>query len=264
MSTRRVAMITGGLNGIGKSITTKFASLGYDLAVHARKASTEQRAWLDALANKSGVRAIILLADFTNQNAIKPMFDELAKNYTRLDVLINNAGFENCFSAESMPIKDWNEVIQVNLTAPFQCSQLAAQIMKCNAGGVIINMTSIHDDVPRKGLSHYCCSKAALHMLTKTTALEWAEYGIRVNSLGAGAIETDMNHDALDNFGREKFRSWIPAGRIGNVGEVAQLAAYLCSDEASYITGVDIYIDGGYKLNTIRYDDRPEKRDLSV
>jgi NAD(P)-dependent dehydrogenase (short-subunit alcohol dehydrogenase family) len=264
MNTRRVAMITGGLHGIGKSITTKFAALGYDLAVHARKVSTEQRVWLDALADKSGVRAIILQADFIDQNSIKPMFDEFAKNYTRLDVLINNAGFENCHSAEFMPIKDWNEVLQVNLTAPFQCSQLAAQIMKNNGGGAIVNMTSIHDDVPRKGLSHYCCSKAALHMLTKTTALEWAEYGIRVNSLGAGAIETDMNHEALDSFGREKFHNWIPAGRIGNVEEVAQLAAYLCSEGASYITGIDVYIDGGYKLNTIRYDDRPEKRDLAV
>lgn len=264
MNTRRVAMITGGLNGIGKSITTKFAALGYDLAVHARSASMEQRAWLDALTDKAGVRAIILLADFTEQASIKPMFDEIANNYTRLDVLVNNAGFENCFSAENMPIKDWNEVIQVNLTAPFQCSQLAAHIMKNNNGGVIINMTSIHDDVPRKGLSHYCCAKAALHMLTKTTALEWAEYGIRVNSIGAGAIETDMNREALDSFGREKFKNWIPAGRVGNVEEVAQLAAYLSSDDASYITGVDMYIDGGYKLNTIRYDDRPEKRGLAV
>ncbi|MGY3855163.1 SDR family NAD(P)-dependent oxidoreductase [Aeromonas aquatilis] len=264
MNTRRVAMITGGLRGIGKSITTKLAELGYDLAIHARSASEEQRAWLNSLANQFGVNTEIFLADFTDQELIKPMFDEFTKCYSRLDVLINNAGFENCFSAENMPIKDWNEVIQVNLTAPFQCSQLAAQIMKCNAGGAIINMTSIHDDVPRKGLSHYCCAKAALHMLTKTTALEWAEYGIRVNSIGAGAIETDMNRDALDSFGREKFHSWIPAGRIGNVDEVAQLVAYLCSDNASYITGIDMYIDGGYKLNTIRYDDRPEKRDLTV
>lgn len=264
MKTRRVAMITGGLRGIGKSITTKFADLGYDLAIHARTASKEQRAWLDILANKSGVRIETLFADFTDQESIQPMFDEFTKCYSRLDVLINNAGFENCFSAENMPMKDWNSVIQVNLTAPFQCSQQAAQIMKCNGGGVIVNMTSIHDDVPRKGLSHYCCAKAALNMLTKATALEWAEYNIRVNSLGAGAIETDMNREALDSFGREKFHDWIPAGRIGNVDEVAQLAAYICSDNASYITGTDIYIDGGYRLNTIRYDDRPEKRDLSI
>lgn len=264
MTINKVVMITGGLRGIGQSITVKFAELGYHLAVHARSATEEQRVWLKTLAEQHNVNATVLLADFKDQSSVETMFNEFCQHFSRLDVLINNAGFENCHSAENMPIQDWNDVLQVNLTAPFQCSQFAAKMMKRNGGGSIINMTSIHDDVPRKGLSHYCSSKAALNMLTKSTALEWAEYGVRVNSVGAGAIETDMNREALDSFGRKKFHDWIPAGRIGNTKEVAQLIAYLCSDCASYITGTDTYIDGGYKLNTIRYDDRPEKRDLTI
>lgn len=261
MNTSKVAMITGGLRGIGKSITAKFAEMGYDLAVHARTASDEQISWLESLSRKHNIKAEIIFADFKMQDNFEPMFKQFKNHFSRLDVLVNNAGFETSFSAELMPLNDWNAVIQVNLTAAFQCAQFAANLMKENkSGGVIINMTSIHDDVPRKGLSHYCCSKAALHMFTKCTALEWAEYGIRVNSLGAGAIETDMNRSALDSLGREQFYNWIPAGRIGNTEEVAHLVAYLCSDSASYITGMDVYIDGGYRLNTIRYDDRPEKK----
>ena len=261
MNREKVALITGGLRGIGKSITGALAKQGYHLVVHARGASEEQREWLASLANANGVEYALACADFKRQEEIQGIFEVVESRFGRLDVLVNNAGFENCHAAESMPIEDWNDVIQVNLTAPFQCAQFAARMMKVNGGGVIINMTSIHDNVPRKGLSHYCCAKAGLHMLTKATALEWAEYGIRVNSIGAGAIETDMNREAIESFGRDKFNHWIPAGRVGNTEEVAQLVSYLCSEHASYITGTDMYIDGGYMLNTVRYDDRPDHKE---
>ncbi len=256
---RKVALITGGLRGIGQAITQAFAQDGYDLVVHARSASEQQTEWLKKLADTNQVSYLLVFADFQHQQEISSIFGAIQKKYGRLDVLVNNAGFENCHAAEQMPQEDWNQVLQVNLTAPFQCSQHAAKMMIGNGGGVIINMTSIHDHMPRKGLAHYCSAKAGLHMLTKATALEWAEYGIRVNSIGAGAIETDMNRDAINSFGREKFEKWIPAKRIGNTAEVAQLALYLSSDKASYITGTDTYIDGGYMLNTVRYDDRPNR-----
>lgn len=257
---RKVALITGGLRGIGQAITQVFAQAGYNLVVHARSATEQQQEWLESLSKEQGVEYLLVFADFQSQLEVETIFQATNEKYGRLDVLINNAGFENCHAAEEMPLHDWNQVIQVNLTAPFQCSQFAAKMMKQNGGGSIINMTSIHDHTPRKGLAHYCTAKAGLHMLTKATALEWAEYGIRVNSIGAGAIETDMNREAIESFGREKFEKWIPAKRIGNTEEVAHLALYLSSDKASYITGTDTYIDGGYMLNTVRYDDRPNRQ----
>jgi NAD(P)-dependent dehydrogenase (short-subunit alcohol dehydrogenase family) len=124
-------------------------------------------------------------------------------------------------------------------------------------GGVIINISSIHDSVPRKGLAQYCAAKAGLKMLGHCTALEWAEYGIRVVNVSPGAIETDMNREAIDTFGRDRFENWIPAGRLGVTGDVADLVRFLCSNAGSYITATDIYVDGGYMRNLVRYDDRP-------
>ena len=124
-------------------------------------------------------------------------------------------------------------------------------------GGVIINISSIHDDVARKGLAHYVTAKAGLKMLGRSLALEWAEYGIRVVTVSPGAIETDMNREAIESFGRDHFEQWIPAGRLGVVADVSEAVAFLCSDKASYITGTELVIDGGYMRNLVRYDDRP-------
>jgi NAD(P)-dependent dehydrogenase (short-subunit alcohol dehydrogenase family) len=132
--------------------------------------------------------------------------------------------------------------------------------MEKQGGGVIINISSIHDTVPRKGLIHYCSAKAGLKMFSKCLALELAESNIRVVSLAPGAIETEMNREEINKFGREKFNDWIPSGRIGNAKEVAQSVIFLASDMASYINGADLYIDGAYMNNTIHYDPRPPRK----
>jgi NAD(P)-dependent dehydrogenase (short-subunit alcohol dehydrogenase family) len=146
-----------------------------------------------------------------------------------------------------------------NLKGAFLCSQQAGRRMQRSGGGVIVNISSIHDTVPRKGLTHYCTSKAGLQMLSKCMALELAEDRIRVVSISPGAIETEMNRKEIAAFGVDKFNRWIPQGRIGCVADVAPAVAFLCSDLASYITGTDIYIDGGYSLATIQYDPRPAR-----
>jgi glucose 1-dehydrogenase/3-dehydrosphinganine reductase len=124
------------------------------------------------------------------------------------------------------------------------------------AGGVILNNSSIHESIPRLGLTHYCVSKAGLAMLTKSLALEWAEFGIRVVAISPGAIETEMNREEITAFGREKFEDWIPLSRLGTPMDVAAASLFLVSDQASYITGVTLTMDGGYGLITIPYDPR--------
>ena len=132
--------------------------------------------------------------------------------------------------------------------------------MEVSGGGVIVNISSIHDVVPRKGLAHYCAAKAGLKMLSKCLSLELAENNVRVVSIAPGAITTEMNKEEIEKFGKEKFENWIPQGRIGNVGDVAHTVAFMASELGDYINGSDIYIDGAYMNNTIQYDPRPPRK----
>ena len=132
--------------------------------------------------------------------------------------------------------------------------------MENNGSGVIINISSIHDVVPRKGLIHYCSAKAGLKMFSKCLSLELADKNIRVVSISPGAIETNMNKAEIKRFGKDKFENWIPQGRIGEVSDVANTVVFMASDLANYINGTDIYIDGAYMNNTIQYDPRPERK----
>jgi len=254
----KTALVTGGARGIGRAISSSLAEAGCHVIAHTRRLTPEVEAFVADLSVRHGTNCHAVAADFLEPAEIAPMFAALDAVAPRLDILVNNAGFETTFAAEEMPFEAWQAVLQVNLNAPFQCSQEAARRMKAQGtGGVVVNISSIHDTVPRKGLSHYCASKAALRMLGHCTALEWAEYGIRVVNVSPGAIETDMNREAIDNFGRDKFEHWIPAGRVGNTGDVAGLVTFLCSDAGGYVTATDIYVDGGYMRNLVRYDDRP-------
>src|SRR5690606_31306934 len=156
-----------------------------------------------------------------------------------------------------LPEDAWDHVIDTNLKGTLRCSQEAGKRMARDGGGGIVNITSIHDSVPRKGLAHYCTAKAGITMLSKCMALELADNNIRVNCIAPGAIETEMNREEIKAFGVEKFNQWIPQGRIGTVQDVAPSVAFLCSDLAAYITGADLYMDGAYRLATIQYDPRP-------
>lgn len=254
----KTALVTGGGRGIGAAISDSLAAAGCHVFLHGREATPVLAALAGELSARHGLSCHAVGADFLYPASIAPMFAAIDALSPRLDILVNNAGFETTFAAEDMPFEAWEAVLQVNLHAPFLCSQQAARRMKAEGrGGVIINISSIHDTVPRKGLSHYCASKAALRMLGHCSALEWAEYGIRVVNVAPGAIETDMNREAIETFGRDKFEGWIPAGRIGHTDDVASMVAFLCSSASGYVTGTDITIDGGYMRNLVRYDDRP-------
>ena len=252
----RMALVTGSGRGIGLGIAQVLARDGCSVALHGRAVTPELAERAAALAAEHGVQCVALAGDLSVAGAAETLLAAYDRAFSAMDILVNNAGYENAHAAEDMPEAAWRGVLEVNLTAPFLLAQGAARRMKPR-GGVVINISSIHDDVARKGLAHYVTAKAGLKMLGRSLALEWAEYGIRVVTVSPGAIETDMNREAIESFGRDRFEEWIPAGRLGVVADVSEAVAFLCSDKASYITGTELVIDGGYMRNLVRYDDRP-------
>lgn len=252
----RMALVTGSARGIGLGIAETLARDGCSVALHGRAVTPDLVETAAAIAARHDVRCVALGADLAGAGQAAALLLAYDRHFEALDILVNNAGYETSHAAEELPEADWRNVIEVNLTAPFLLAQGSALRMK-GRGGVIVNISSIHDEVARKGLSHYATAKAGLKMLGRSLALEWAEFGIRVVTVSPGAIETDMNRHAIENFARERFEEWIPAGRLGTVADVSAAVAFLCSDRASYITGTELVIDGGYTRNLVRYDDRP-------
>jgi len=252
-------LVTGGSKGIGAEICRKLGACGADVFInyHSNKQSAEELS--REISNDFGVRTGMAGADVSKSEQIKDMFLKMDNEFGGIDILVNNAGTESIHHVLEMEEEEWDRVMNVNLKGPFLCSKEAGKRMEKNGGGVIINISSIHDVVPRKGLIHYCSAKAGLKMLSKCLSLELAENNIRVVSIAPGAITTEMNREEIAKFGKEKFENWIPQGRIGNVGDVAHTVAFMASELGDYINGSDIYIDGAYMNHTIQYDPRPER-----
>jgi NAD(P)-dependent dehydrogenase (short-subunit alcohol dehydrogenase family) len=253
----RVALVTGASRGIGLAIAEEFAAQGAHVALHARDTDPMLALKAEELASRNNVHTAVVYGDLLEPTAPNAIFAQFDKAFSRLDILVNNAGFEMPAALETMHAQDWQDVLAVNLTAPFLLSQLAQPRMHRSRGGVIANISSIHEDVPRKGFAHYSVAKAGLRMLTRSTALEWAEFGIRSVTISPGAIETDINRDVIEAIGRGTFDECIPLG-LGTPADVAKLVSFVCSDDARYITGTEIYVDGGYIRNLVRYDGRPK------
>jgi len=253
------ALVTGGSRGIGAAIALRLAQAGADVAINYLRESQKAESVAE-LIRAMGRQALSLAGDVANPDSVAAMFRQVAHEWGTLDILVNNAGWEDIHHAIDLPAESFNRAMGVNLGGIFFCSQQAARLMEKSGGGVIVNNLSIHDEVPRKGLAHYCAAKAGAKMLTKCLALEWAELGIRVNGVSPGAIETDMNREEIESFGRELFNRAIPAARVGNVGEISSIVLFLAGDGASYVTGTTLYADGGYRLATIPYDPRPPRQ----
>lgn len=257
--TGKVVLVTGGSQGIGAAICKAMAICGADVVINylSHKKSAEELAV--SLQHEYGIKALSFCADISKPEEIKKLFSLIDENFNAIDVLVNNAGCETISHAIDLDLNEWDRIFDVNLKGAFHCAQLAGRRMMRNKSGVIINISSIHDKVPRKGLIHYCSAKAALNMMTKCLALELAEHAIRVLAVSPGAVETEMNREEINKFGRDKFNNWIPFGKIGAGDDVAWACAFLASDKAAYITGTELYIDGGYKESTIPYDPRPKR-----
>ena len=244
----RRALVTGASSGIGEAIARRLAAAGASVIIVYRSHAAAAQKTV-AKIQAIGGAAIALRADMAKERDIKSLFAKVFKKAGPIDILVNSAGMETKRPFLTMPVKDWDRVLSVNLRAVFLCSQLAAQGMVKQKRGVIISISSVHAVLPWAGYAHYCVSKGGLEMLMKTMALELAGKGVRVNNVAPGAIATPINdswlHDAAK---RRRALKRIPLHRIGRPEEVADAVLYLASDAASYVTGTTLFIDGGRTL----------------
>lgn len=245
----RRALVTGANSGIGRGIALRLAHEGASVIVNYL---THPEAAEEVVAEirGTGVAGLAIRADVSDEGEVEEMFGQADTALGGLDILVNNAGVEMHRPFLEMPLKDWRKVIEVDLTGPFLCAQRAARLMvRAGAGGSIVNITSVHQRIPWGGYAHYCAAKAGLDMLTKTIALELATERVRINSVAPGAIATPINRDVWsDPEMMRDLMNKIPVGRVGEVEEIASVVAFLCSDEASYMTGSTVYVDGGMTL----------------
>jgi glucose 1-dehydrogenase len=250
----RVAVVTGSSKGIGKAIALEFANAGYSVIINARNEEELNQAAEDISKSiKDAGRIVSIPGDISQEPVCISLVKSAVKQFGRIDVLVNNAGI----GGESKKInelteKDWDEVIDVNLKGAFLCTREAVKNMMKdgnNSNYSIINISSVHEQTPQPESAPYAASKGGMQMLTKTIALELAEKGIRVNGIAPGAIATDMNKELLENQKeKEKEEQEIPVHRIGQPEEIAKVALFLASEDASYVAGTTIYVDGGLTL----------------
>jgi glucose 1-dehydrogenase len=246
----KTAVVTGAGTGIGQAIALAFAQEGAAVVVDYvgdASVSKDTISRIDALGGKSlGIDADIAIPDQVNA-----LIHKTVAAFGKLDIFVNNAGIEKKFAFVDYPLEEWQKIMAVNLTGPFLCSQAAAkQMIAQGGGGRIINISSIHEDLPMPTNAPYCASKGGLRMLMRTIAVELAPHQITVNNIGPGAIYTPIDKDVeSDAKLNDRILAEIPMGRWGKPEEVAQLAVYLASNDAAYITGSTHFIDGGMLRN---------------
>jgi glucose 1-dehydrogenase len=246
----KVAVITGAGTGIGQGIAEVFVREGAAIVVdYVGKAGSAEQT-LSAIKSAGG-RAIGVEADISDETQVKSLMEQAVAAFGRLDILVNNAGIESKFAFVDFPLDHFQKIIAVDLMGPWLCAQAAArQMIKQGGGGRIINISSVHEDLPMPTNAAYCAAKGGLRMLMRTIAVELAPHKITVNNIGPGAIYTPIDKDIETDPSVEKqLMAEIPLGRWGRPEEVGEMAAYLASDAAGYVTGSTHFIDGGMLRN---------------
>jgi glucose 1-dehydrogenase len=249
----KVAVVTGAGTGIGQAIALAFAEAGASVVVdYVGNASVSE----DTISkiNAMGKKSLGVAADISLPDEVNDLIQKTVATFGKLDIFVNNAGIEKKIPFVDYPLDEWLKIMAINLTGPFLCSQAAAtQMIKQGNGGRIINISSIHEDLPMPTNAPYCASKGGLRMLMRTIAVELAPHQITVNNIGPGAIYTPIDRDVeSDPRLNNQILEEIPMGRWGKPEEVAQLAVYLASDAAAYVTGSTHFIDGGMLRNAGR------------
>ena len=242
----KVAIVTGAATGIGQAIAIGMAKEGVSVVVDYVGSPDSANATVQQIESAGG-KALAVAADVSQPDQVASLIQQAVRQFGKLDIVVNNAGIEYKHPFPEFPLDQWNKIIAVNLTGPFLCAQAAAkQMILQGGGGRIINISSIHQDLPMPTNAPYCASKGGLRMLMRTIAVELAPHQITVNNIGPGAIFTPIDADIEANPEMERaLMAEIPLGRWGKPEEVAHLAIFLASDDAAYITGSTYYIDGG-------------------
>ena len=247
----KVAIVTGAATGIGQAISTAFVSEGAAVVVdYVGKTGTADET-LAKIKAMDG-RGIAVEADVSDPLQVQRLVDQTVSTFGRLDIFVNNAGIEFKHPFLEFPLELWQKIIAVDLTGPWLCAQAAArQMVKQGDGGRIINISSVHEDLPMPTNAAYCAAKGGLRMLMRTIAVELAPHKITVNNIGPGAIYTPIDNDVeADKKMDSQLMAEIPLGRWGRPDEVAGLAVYLASEAAGYVTGSTHFIDGGMLRNS--------------
>lgn len=238
----KIALITGGAQGIGREIALKFASEGADIVVsdiNLQKA-IETQSEIEALGRK----ALALELDVTDYAKLTQGINKILDKFGKVDILVNNAGITKDSLMLRMGDAEWDAVISVNLKGTFNCTKAVSRLMLKQRYGKIINVASIIGIIGNAGQANYSASKAGIIALTKTAAKELASRNINVNAVAPGFIQTEMTARLPEGV-KEKMQEAIPLGRFGSPGDVAAVCVFLASEDASYITGQTIIVDGG-------------------
>ncbi|MFN8455142.1 MAG: 3-oxoacyl-ACP reductase family protein [Anaerolineae bacterium] len=242
----KIAIVTGAASGNGRGIALRLAEEGAKITVADVSLAGAQETV--ALIEAAGGQALAVRADVSQKEQVEAMVAATVQHFGGVDILVNNAGVESLIPFLDLPEAEWDRILAVNLKGPFLCSQAAArEMVKGGQGGKIVNIASINSAVVLAGQAHYTSSKGGLLLLTKAMALDLAPYNINVNAVGPGVIETAMTANSLSNPARkEMFLNRIPLKRIGQPRDIGNAVLFLASDEADYITGTILYVDGGW------------------
>lgn len=239
----KVVLVTGSGRGLGKTIAMKLAMEGADIVINDVniKNAEETAREIEALGRKT----LVSNASVSEREQVEKMFDEIKNKFGRLDILVNNAGITKDSLLSKMTEEQWRQVIDVNLTGVFNCTQLAAILMKEQKSGKIVNLSSIAGQMGNVGQLNYSATKAGVIGMTKTLAKELARFNVNVNAIAPGIIKTPMT-DVIPEKVMDGMLKQIPLGRIGMPEDIANLVKFLVSEDSSYITGQVIACNGGW------------------
>lgn len=248
----KVALVTGAGRGIGRAIASRFAAEGASLIIadiiesNARQVAAE-------IAD-TGTRAVAVRLDVSNQGDVQQAIQAAVDNFGRIDILINVAGVGLTKSFRATTLAEWERVIAVNLTGTFVCSQAAAEVMVRQGGGRIVNITSLSAQRGGTGRAAYGASKAGVTMLTKVMAVELAQHNITVNEIAPGPVNTEMTAVTHDEATRQAYYNLIPMRRYAEKQEIADAAVFLVSEEARFVNGHTLNVDGGFAAAGLMFD----------
>ena len=247
----KVAIVTGADSGIGRAIAIQLAVDGATVVVNYAHNQQKAQEVLQTIQQKQG-KAIVIQADVSQYQQAIGLIQQTVEHFNRLDIMVNNAGMEIHSPFLDVTEEQFDRVVSVDLKGAFFCAQAAArEMVKRKTPGRIINISSVHEDIPMPQNVPYCCAKGGMRMLTRTICLELAPNNITVNNIAPGAVHTPIDADVeADPEKMKALLNEIPLHRMGQPEEIAKLAAYLASDAASYITGATYIIDGGLSVNS--------------